>query len=292
MTMKYIRALLLVVTLASPAAAQPMTLPEVLSGKTIPLTMKLKDLDETWRRLSAGSGADVANPLAVIYGARMGGLSSSVYYSRGQTVTLFSETYLVAYAAQTKPLDAAKLNAVMRSGQPPDIEKPTAQTTLALALLNLRTSGSLTDIRPFNLEFEVTGNEAATATEDEKRAQELNDASAKNLRKLGVAVNTYVSERKVLPLLTDVRTAEQELILYAGHKDTFIQPQTKKPYRPNPALSGRKPAEFDKAEKMVLFYEDQPAADGARNVLFLDGHVDRLIEQQWQRLKEAAQLPK
>ncbi len=291
MNMNYIRALLLVATLARPAAAQPMTLPEALSGKTIPLTMKLKDLDETWRHLSAGSGAEAVNPLAVIYGARMGGsMGASVYYSRGQTVTLGSETYLVAYAAQNKPLDAAKLNAVMRSGQPPDIEKPTAQTTLALALLNLRTSGSLTDIRPFNLEFEVTGNEAATATEDEKRVQELNDASAKNLRKLGVAVNTYVSERKVLPLLTDVRTAEQELILYAGHKDTFIQPQTKKPYQPNPALSGRKPAEFDKADKVVLFYEDQPAADGARNVLFLDGHVDRLIEQQWKRLKEAAQL--
>ena len=73
-----IQPLLLVALLAGPAGAQPMTFPEVLSGKTIPLTMKLKDLDETWRRLSVGSGADTVNPLAAIYGARAGAMSASL----------------------------------------------------------------------------------------------------------------------------------------------------------------------------------------------------------------------
>ena len=290
--MKIILAALLAAGLAGAAAAQTMTLQEALSGKTIPLTMKLSSLDDTWRRMSPGSGADLANPLAMIYGARLGAMSASVSYTKGQTVTIGSETFLVAYAPQSRALDVAKLNALMRSGQPAEPEKPTAQTTLSLSLLNLRTAGSFTDIRPFNLEFELTGNEAAAATEDDKRTQELSDASAKNLRKLGAAVNTYIGERKVLPLLTNVRTAEQELVLYAGSKDVFLQPRSKKPYQPNPALSGRKLAEFDKADKVVLFYEETTAADGTRNVLFLDGHVDRLIEQQWQRLKETMSPPK
>ncbi|MCX6997654.1 MAG: hypothetical protein NTV49_11350 [Kiritimatiellaeota bacterium] len=290
--MKTILGVMVAAGLAGAAAAQTMTLQEALSGKTMPLTIKLSSLDDTWRRVSPSSGSDTANPLALIYGARAGSMGSSVSYTKGQTITIGNESYLVAYAAQNKALDAAKLNALMRSGQPPEPEKPTAQTMLSLSLLNLRTAGSFTDIRPFNLDFELTGNEAAAATEDEKRVQEHSDASAKNLRKLGVAVNTYISERKALPLLTNIRSAEQELILYAGSKDVFLQPQSKKPYRPNPALAGRKPAEFEKTDKVVLFYEETPAADGTRNVLFLDGHVDRLIEQQWQRLKEAAQLPK
>jgi len=289
--MQRLRALLLLALLAGPAAAQPLTLAEALSGKTLPLTLKLKDLDETWRRLSVGEGGAALNPLAAIYGARAGALmSAGVYYTRGQTVAIGGENYLVAYTAQTKPLDVSKLSALLRSGQPAEPDRPTVQTTLALALLNLRTVGSLTDIRPFNLDYELTGNEAAAATAEEKRLQELSDASAKNLRKLAAAVNTYAGERKVLPLLTDARTAEQELVLYAGAPDVFVQPQTKQPYQPNPALSGRKPADFQNADQVVLFYENAPAADGARCVLFLDGHVDRLIEQQWKRLKEAAHL--
>lgn len=50
-------------------------------------------------------------------------------------------------------------------------------------------------------------------------------------------------------------------------------------------------AEFEKPDRVVLFYEAAAAGDGTRGVLFLDGHVDRLIEQQWKKLKDTAKLP-
>jgi len=282
-------AVLLVAGLAGPVLAETMTIQEALSGKTLPLTMKLKDLDETWRRVNVGGAADASNP-TMIYRAMMSGqMSANTFFTKGQTITIGSETYLVGYTIQGKPTDMVKLQTMMRSGQPPEVEKPTAQTALALALMNMRSVNSLTDIKAFNLESELTGADAA-GSEDDKHAKEINEASAKNLGKLAAAVTTYVSERKVLPLLNDVRTAEQELILYAGNKDVFLQPETKKPYRPNPAVAGRKMAEFEKPDKVVLFYEAAAAGDGTRGVLFLDGHIDRLIEQQWKKLKESAKL--
>jgi hypothetical protein len=173
----------------------------------------------------------------------------------------------------------------------PEPEKLTAQTTLSLSLLNLRTTGSFNDIRPVNLEFETTGNEAALATDDEKRAQEIGDASLVNLRKLGTALLTYERERKVLPLLTDVRTAQEELVLYVSSKDVFVQPDTKKPYQPNPSLSGKKLADIAKPEKTVVFYEATAASDGTRGALFLDGHADRVPERNWKRAKQDSQIP-
>ncbi len=288
--MKYLLAMLLVAGLAGPVLAETMTIQEALSGKTLPLSMKLKDLDETWRRVSVGGAAEASNPTAVYRAMFAGQMSGSSFYTKGQTIALGSETYLVGYTVQSKGADLVKLQQLMRRGEPAEPEKPTAQTTLALALMNLRSINSFTDIKAFSLEAELTGADAA-GSEDEKRAKEVNEASAKNLGKLAAAVTTYVNERKVLPLLNDVRTAEQELILYAGNKEVFLQPETKKPYRPNPAVAGRKLAEFDKPDKVVLFYEAAAAGDGTRGVLFLDGHIDRLIEQQWKKLKETAKLP-
>jgi hypothetical protein len=287
---QHLFAVLLAASLAGPVLAETMTIQEALSGKTLPLALKLKDLDETWRRVDVGGAADAASPTAIYRAMLSGQTSGGAFFTKGQTITIGTELYLVGYTIQSKPADMAKLQMMMRSGQPPEAEKPTAQTPLALSLTNMRSINSLSEIKAFNLEAELTGADTA-GSDDDKHAKESNEASAKNLGKLSAAVTTYVNERKVLPLLNDVRTAEQELILYAGNKEVFLQPSTKKPYRPNPAVAGRKPAEFDKPDKVVLFYEAAPAGDGTRGVLFLDGHIDRLIEQQWKKLKDTAKLP-
>jgi hypothetical protein len=294
--MKYHRkiqvaAMLMTLTLTGTVLGQGMSFQELLSGKTVPLTLKLKDLNDEWRRINLGGSSGGAGALAIYSAMFGGGLGGGVYYTKGQTVTVGGETYLVAYRAQTKSPDMASMQQLMRSGQMPEPEKPTAQTTLSLSLLNLRTTGSFNDIRPFNLEFELTGNETALATEGEKRAQEVNDASLSNLRKLGTALLTYERDRKVLPLLTDVRTAQEELVLYVSSKDVFAQPETKKPYQPNPSLSGKKLADIAKPEKTVVFYEATASPDGTRGVLFLDGHADRIPENNWKRIKQDSQFP-
>lgn len=290
--MKQIVVLMTILACAPAGFGQGTSFEELISGKNIPLSLKLKDLNNDWRRVSVGAPAPSAGGVSAVYSAMFGGmLGGGTYYTKGQTMIVGGETYLVAYRAQIKPPDTANLQALMRSGQMPEPEKPNAQTSLALSLLNLRTTGSLNDIRPFSLEFEMTGNEAALATEDEKRILQSNEASLANLRKLGTAVMTYERERKVLPLLTDARTAQEELVLYLSSKDVFVQPESKKPYQPNPSLSGKKLADVASPEKTVVIFEAAPSADGTRGALFLDGHAERVPETNWKRVKQDSRIP-
>ena len=105
---------------------------------------------------------------------------------------------------------------------------------------------------PFNLEAEISGVEAPAA-EDDKGQQESNEASLKNLRLIGTALLTYVTERKVLPVMTDAKAVREELVLYLRSPEVLVQPSTKTAYQPNSILSGRKPSDFDKPEKTHRF---------------------------------------
>lgn len=277
--------LLLALTLitGSLALADSTSMEQALAGKEFPLTLKYKDLDANWRRLSPSATVDPAN----IYRALAGGAYAGTYYTKGQTVGIGGETYLVAYKSQVKALDMVAFQQMaMRGGQPPEPEKPTATTPLALALLNLKSAGSFTDIRPFDLDAELGGSDAGSGDDDKAGA-----ASLKNLRQIGVALMAYVGERRVLPALTDAKSAKEELVLYVRNKDVFNQPGTQKPYLPNASLSGKKITDFDRSDKVVSFYEAAPGADGTRGCLFLDGHAERVTGAQWQKFKEISQLP-
>jgi hypothetical protein len=277
---------MLILIAAVAAQAQTASLEGVLHGKEFPLTLKLKDLDASWRRLTAHTGTEALNPATMYRAMYGGGTGAGVYFTKGQTTTVAGETYLVAYRIVVKPLEMAQLNALMRGGgPPPEPEKPTATSPLALALLNLRMAGSFTDIRAFDLEVELGGE-----TED-KAGDGSGETSVKNLRQIGVALLSYLGERRVLPVLTDAKVAREELVLYVRNQEVFTQPGTQKPYLPNPALSGKKPSDFEKPEKTVVFYEAAPAGDGTRGVLYLDGRAERIAEQQWKKLKELSQLP-
>ncbi len=294
--MKTIRWLMVLIALAGvtgPAIAQTMTFAEAFSGKQFPLMLRLQDLDESWRRVTLSAGVEGISAATMYRAMLTGSFSPGVYYTKGQTVMLGGENYLVAYRAQSKQMaDAQVLAQAMRGGgTPPEPEKPTAQTTLCLALLNVRTTGSFNDIRAFNLDAELTGGEAGPVTEEDRRAKETGEASLKNLRKLGTAVLTYERERRVLPLLTDAKTAQEELILYVSQRDVFSQPDTKKAYTANPTLSGRKLADIANPERTAVFFEAAAGGDGLRSVLFVDGHADRVTEPQWKRIKQDSGLP-
>ncbi|KGF71873.1 hypothetical protein DO97_14650 [Neosynechococcus sphagnicola sy1] len=132
------------------ASAQAATLDELLSGRTVPLTLKLKDLSNDWRRMTISSQAMSSN-FAEILSAVLPGTAAGVYYTHGQTVIVGSETYLVVYRI---PLEKPDLTALLRTGAnaPPCSTTPiTAETTVVLSLLNLRTVSSFNEVQPFNL---------------------------------------------------------------------------------------------------------------------------------------------
>lgn len=118
-------------------AAEP-TLNEILAGKTIPNTVKLKELTPEWRSISTNGQFELGSSIQSLFTSFTGMSLFGNYYTKGQTISLAGESYIVAYSLQDKP------------------EKITGETPLGLSLLNLKTIGSLTNIHSFNLEKETT----------------------------------------------------------------------------------------------------------------------------------------
>jgi hypothetical protein len=110
-------------------AAEP-SLANVLSGNSVPTSMKLKDLTPEWRVMSTNGQFEIGNFQAFI-GLFGGGSFATNYYTKGQTVSIGSETYIVAYSL----LSLA--------------DRVSPEMPLNLSLLNLKTIGSMSNIRAF-----------------------------------------------------------------------------------------------------------------------------------------------
>jgi hypothetical protein len=110
-------------------AAEP-SLTSILSGSNIPTSIKLKELTPEWRAMSTNGQLEIGNLQAFI-GLWGGGAFATNYYTKGQTVVVGSETYIVAYSL----LSLA--------------DKISPEMPLSLSLLNLKTIGSMSNIRAF-----------------------------------------------------------------------------------------------------------------------------------------------
>ncbi len=127
---------------------------QLISGKNLPLILKLKDLDSKWRRMTLRDQSEMGEWLQ-LFGLISGALGSDVYYTKGQTVTVGSETYIVAYRLEANKVDFRALVQTDPNAKPFAPEVITPETTVALSLLNLQTLSSLNDILPFNLKQEI-----------------------------------------------------------------------------------------------------------------------------------------
>ncbi len=110
-------------------AAEP-NFASIFSGNNIPTSIKLKDLTPEWRAMSTNGQVEIGNfqALVSLFG---GGSFANNYYTKGQTITIGSETYIVAYSL----LSLA--------------EKISPELSLNLSLLSLKTIGSMSNIRTF-----------------------------------------------------------------------------------------------------------------------------------------------
>jgi prepilin-type processing-associated H-X9-DG protein len=132
--------------------------------------------------------------------------------------------------------------------------------------------------------------------------------SVANLRQVGLALAQYAQDydEKLPPMrsahslqqmrearLNPPQTATVQYLLqpYARSIEIFRHPGTKRIYRPNPFLSRKSLAAINSPAQMVTFYEAVPAANGRRAVLFLDGHVERVAEADWPRIRQASRIP-
>ena len=253
-----------------------------LSGTSRPLSLTLKDLDGSWRSFTLSGGTSDPSGQLGLYVAVLTGGTQNTYYTKGETVTLGGEVYLVTYH-QKNTIDYIAL--LKGSGdEPPPAPKLTPDTALSLSLLNLRLAGSLNDIQAFSLQAAL--NPPPPPAPDPKQA------TVSDMKQLGLAFLQYTQDYdEKLPPLKTAEIAKTALYPYAKSDSVFEQPQTHALFQPNTSLSGRSLATFNSPSTMVVYYEAAPEDDGLRAVLFLDGHVKRLADADWQRVKSASHVP-
>lgn len=264
-------------TLPAPAAlAQSSDFTSAISGTTRPLTLKVKDLDNTWWQVSISktSGADL---LSLFVGASRSAVPAlDQYYTHGETTLIGGETYLVAYRYALKLSDLSGESA----STPPQI---TPDTTLTLSLINVRQIASLDGIQPF---VPVSAAQAQAQTSENAENQSLT-----NLKQLGLGMTQYVQDYdEKFPPMQSIAITKKAIYPYVKSDAIFQHPVTHEPYRPNTSLSAHSLAEIENPTSMVAYYEAS-TVNGLRAVLFVDGHVKRLPDAEWRRLLAASHLP-
>ncbi len=266
----------------------------VLAGKAAPLSLPAKALaGGTWFQLKVGGQPGGTDVLLMMASQGQQGLASVVFYTKGQTVGLGGETFLIAY--QVPRLDLQRVVVTPR-GQAPPPGALTPETQLTLSLLNLRTCGNLLDIKPFDKAALSAAPQPAInpppGAENDARLKALRNQSIQQLRQLAMALQMYVPDHnRRYPKLTDAASLKAAIIAYLGGAEHMFVSPNGKPYLPNPWLSERREAEVPKPSETVTVYESTAWPDGRRGVGFADGHASMVDEATWQELKQAAGIP-
>ncbi|HEX5324500.1 MAG TPA: hypothetical protein VFW40_11985 [Capsulimonadaceae bacterium] len=266
-----------------------------LAGAAGPQTVQLKDLNNSWQvfQLSGGSQESVGG-MAQFYALFLnGGRDTSTYYSQGRTLTLAGETFLVAYHAQTKPLDYSVL---MRSSTPPAPEPLTPDSKLSLCLLNIHSIGALNDIHSFDIDEVLSVNKTMQSMIEtyDKGQQDAEKAAQveNNLRQLGLALMQFAQDHDSrFPPMKTAAAAKKALMRYARNEAIFTDPRSATAFMPNPRLSGKSLADIDQPASTPAFWDPKANDQGQIYVCFADGHVKAVSADEWNALKKAAKIP-
>ncbi|MBW4554283.1 MAG: hypothetical protein KME35_24740 [Aphanocapsa sp. GSE-SYN-MK-11-07L] len=138
-----------------PSAIQPTAdLSQALAGTNLPLSLKLKELNSDWRRLTLGEQQSDLASLIPFLGSLMEVLVNHTFYTQGKTVNVGSETFLVVYRVPGNGISLASLAKSSLTSED-SIPEVTPETALSLSLLNLSAVKNLGDIQIFDLEQEL-----------------------------------------------------------------------------------------------------------------------------------------
>ncbi|HOF89593.1 MAG TPA: hypothetical protein PLZ36_16045 [Armatimonadota bacterium] len=277
--------LLLLLAVPLLAAEAETSFLDVLAGQAAPLKLLLNELTPEWRRVTlAGNFDPLPRVFASLVSSQLGApMQAETYYTKGQTLVMNGEVYLVAYGVH-RPVTIS-LPHYGEARRPPKPDPLKADTPLALSLLCLRTAGSFTEITPFNLEAEIAQSMGRTV-------KDANTESVSRLRQVAIAIQMFVQDNQgKYPPMQDAAALKKAILPYLGNEETLLNPATRDPYQPNPVLAGRKEAEVKNPTLMAVIWEAAPAADGTRGVGFADGHVSRIAEKDWPAVKAKSVLP-
>ncbi len=281
---------------------------ELISGKQAPLTKQLQDLNDSWRQIAISGQyemADLMKSWTNLFGAN---LYNNIYYTQGKTVKVNSETYVVAYRLASSG-EALNINSLFENvmgsvaglaGGDCDAiasaQKISPETPISLSLLNVKTIGSLNNVRPFDLEADIAILEKAEQQSKEACEQAnlatINSQTESNLQNLGNALQSYAEQNEnKFPDMTSFETVKLALQEFVYDDSVFYQPETLEPYLVNSFLSSKNLSDLENWMEIVAFYEAQPAADGTVGVVYADGFYQRVLPEDWSAVKAASKLP-
>ena len=294
-------------------------LAQFLSGKLVPLDIKLSEMKTGWQSLRVVDMSDDKNEeenrLALVDPGFLGPLSvhfgstNNRYFTQGRTVRFNNDVHLIVYQAQFPAYDQAQKRIdVYKKGKPNITEGvmnleavlDMARSFLATipvraSLLNTRNISAMKDVETFDFESQFRKLSTDLSAEREKsiaRREKSHDTSIENNLKqifYGAMLYSQNNDEK-LPPMNDLPTARQAIVSYGRDKSVWMD-DLKITLHPNALLSGKPLAHLKPyASSMVLFYSDADAK-GERWILRLDGQVRRVSAAQWPQLKIAARIP-
>ncbi len=260
-----------------------------IAGKVAPLTMRLGDLNDSWRRMTPSSSDNgvLLQMVRTPYG-RNGTYNPPDYlYTQGKTVSVAGEPFVIMYRlTQAEPQVPQSAGQTVYDGYPSSLRNqiiPPAlshETLLQLSLINPRMTGRFDNVQNVDVEKDIQQSQKA-------RISIVNQLSLANLQQIGTLLSNYVRAVHKLPSLKDAATMQKELRgpdQYNTYGVLLVQTDTQKPYRTNATLSGQPLKSLSNPAKTVVLYESQASADGKRGVVFADGSVDRIDEKEFARL--------
>lgn len=146
-------------------------LENIFSGRNIPLSLQLNQLNNSWRKITISGTISVQfeefiNIIKATSGSFLSNFGNTdIYYTEGKVAQIGNDTYLIAYRA---PNSVPQLNPSMMFGYYGDSSDPcsdefmpkplTPQTPLSLSLLNLDTVGAFQDIIPVDVSAEIANS--------------------------------------------------------------------------------------------------------------------------------------
>jgi hypothetical protein len=281
---------------------------DLVAGTAVPHTIKLKELTAEWRRMSIGGEAMLGMMRA--YTSMMqnvgsmfgGGGASDAIYTRGATIKITDQQYLIGYRLPSQGIDLGAMMAMGAPGRgapgaPPQLPKRapiTPETELSLVLINLRAIASFSDIHPFDMS-EVMKPAPPSLLEDifNKSKQKAEATSAiSNMRQLALGVLMYCQDYdEALPPMRDAAGLKMALLPYVKSDSIFRSPATGQPFQPNPRLAGRRLRQLGPPANVVMLYSSVPEPDGQRIVARVDGAVRAVSTEEWKKLARAQRLP-
>lgn len=270
--------------IAAHAQGDSANLYEALKAQNISTQMTATDLTADWHVITAGT-----NFLSALTSSRDMPYQS-YYYTRGEIFPFGNQRYLVVYGTQDK-------SDFRKNDQAEDDQKGflLKNAVLELSLLPLNDAQSIHEVKQFDPTTDLLAPDAVAAQD-----------SVSNLKQIGLALFMYTQDYdEKIPPMVAARSADQihedvnsydinsqttvqtRLQPYTKSVKLFLQPATNRPYLPNYKISRLALQDIKTpASQTFMFYEDAPDSDGKRAVLYLDGHVARIDEDDFQQQRQ------